>query len=475
MRALSLRSRLLAGVLLVAIVLAIAMVNIFATSRSRLVGQIDDQLEAATEFDRFRLLEPFRSEFVAPPAGFAGPERISELYEGIVIDGTLVTFFTPNLPGQEYSIPRIDVAQLDLEPGEHRLLTTDGVDGDVRYRVSVSATEAGTFVRALPLANVDDALSQMALVLWLSALAVLAVLGAVVWWVIHLGVRPIKEMTSTATSIAAGNLGVRIDASSPVGTESGELALALNKMLERIETSTNERAASEARLRRFVADASHELRTPLTTIRGYADLYRHGGLAQPPALDEAMRRTEEEASRMSRLVSEMLLLAKLDQERAMEHVEVSLSNILRDSVKDARILDPDRAIAAEIEPDLIVCGDDDRLRQVAANVVGNALIHTSPHNSINVSACRIDDSIVVEVTDQGPGMDAETVRRMTERFYRADPSRSRTSGGGSGLGMAIVDSVMRSHGGDVEIQSEPGRGTTVRLRLPAAPDEVSTA
>ncbi len=436
------------------------------------MSQIDDQLEAASDFDRFRMVEPLRPDFVAPPAGLAGPERISELYEGIVVDGTLVTFFTPNLPGQDYSIPEIDVDQFDLAPGEHWLLTVDGVEGDVRYRMRASATEAGTFVRALPLANVDEAVSQMALVLWLSALAVLAVLGAVVWWVIHLGVRPIKEMTSTATSIAAGNLGARVDASSPVGTESGELALALNKMLERIETSTNERAASEARLRRFVADASHELRTPLTTIRGYADLYRHGGLADPPALDDAMRRTEEEAARMSRLVSEMLLLAKLDQERAMDHVEVSLSNILGDSVKDAQILDPGRAITAAIEPDLIVCGDDDRLRQVAANVVGNALVHTSPRCPVNVSACRTGDEIVVEVADQGPGMDAETARRVTERFYRADRSRSREAGGGSGLGMAIVEAVIGSHGGDVEIQSEPGRGTTVRLRLPAAPDEV---
>jgi two-component system OmpR family sensor kinase len=240
-------------------------------------------------------------------------------------------------------------------------------------------------------------------------------------------------------------------------------------MLGRIESAIDERAESEARLRQFVADASHELRTPITTIRGYAELYRHGGLAKEEELADAMRRTEQEAGRMGRLVDDMLVLAKLDQHRPLETRPVDLAALASDAAADARVAAPTRDITLDV-PDrpAVVIGDEDRLRQVIANVVGNALVHTESHVPIAIRVATHNGSVVLEVDDQGPGMDSHITERVTERFFRADPARSRHRGG-SGLGLSIVDATVSAHGGSVDIESEKGRGTTVRLTMPATP------
>jgi len=299
------------------------------------------------------------------------------------------------------------------------------------------------------------------------AIGILAALGLVSWWVMRLGIRPLKEMTATATRIAGGDLSVRVPEGA-AGTEPGDLAAALNRMLGRIETAIDERAASEDRLRRFVADASHELRTPVTTIRGYAELYRQGGLAQPESLDDAMRRTEQEAARMGRLVEDMLTLAKLDQHRPLEARPLDISALARDAALDARATAPSRTISLEVpDGDVTITGDEDRLRQVVANLVGNALVHTDPLDPITIRVTSNDQSVVLEIEDEGPGMPTEVADRGTERFYRADPARSRHRGG-SGLGLSIVDATVAAHGGTVEIDSALDRGTCVRLTLPRA-------
>jgi two-component system OmpR family sensor kinase len=275
-------------------------------------------------------------------------------------------------------------------------------------------------------------------------------------------------MTQTAARIAEGDLAVRVPEANPA-TESGQLAVALNQMLGTIEDALDERAQSEQRLRRFVADASHELRTPLTTIRGYAELYRIGGLRSPDSLDDAMRRTEQEAGRMGRLVEDMLMLAKLDEQRPLDVRQVDLVLLARDAAADARASAPGRTIMFETAVDsLVVTGDEDRLRQVIGNVVGNALVHTDDGVPVTIRV-RIDDdrgpAAVLEVIDQGSGMPREVAARVKERFFRADPARSRNRGG-SGLGLAIVDAAVAAHGGTVEIDSVDGRGTTVRLMFP---------
>jgi two-component system OmpR family sensor kinase len=286
----------------------------------------------------------------------------------------------------------------------------------------------------------------------------------VIFWVLRLGVRPIKRMTKTATEIAAGNLSSRVPRGRR-GTEAADLGDALNAMMTRIETAFDERAASEARLRRFVADASHELRTPVTTIRGYAELYRHGGLAATDDLNQAMDRTEREAIRMSSLVDDLLLLARLDEGRPLARTSVDLGVLGVDAAADARVVAPDRMVTAEVQEDVRVDGDEDRLRQVLGNLVGNALVHTPPGTAVAVCIRDRGASAVVEVRDDGPGMSPDTVGRAFERFSRADESRSRHAGG-SGLGLAIVQAIVVAHGGHVSLTSERGVGTTVRIELP---------
>ena len=470
----SLRARLVAGMLFVAVVLVVVSVFITVTTRQQLIDQVDARLAAFSpggrdgDFGRFP--ETPEGEVQLPPPD-GGPERQSDAYQGFVdADGVLTTLFVPNLGDEEYAAP--DFEPSDLPTTGSRSFTTESVDGAVTYRVLAERVGEFTAITALPIDDVQATISRLVWFEVIGSLGILAALGLVGWWVVHLGIRPVKEMTQTATRIADGDLAVRVPETAP-GTESGDLAVALNRMLGQIEQALDARAASEDRLRRFVADASHELRTPVTTIRGYAELYRRGGLGEGTALDDAMRRTEQEATRMGRLVEDMLALAKLDEQRPLELRELDLAVVARDAVADARASDPDRPITAEgCDEPALVDGDEDRLRQVVANVVANALVHTDPGVPITLRVRRDDASVTLEVEDRGAGMPVEVTSRVKERFFRADPARSRHRGG-SGLGLSIVDATMSAHGGSVAIDSEPTIGTTVRLTLPAPPSSRS--
>ena len=467
----SLRARLLAGMAFVAAILVLVSVVITVTTRDRLIAEVDGRLESfapsgpdgaparGPDHD-----QPFRDDPPRSPDG--APERISDAYEGYVdAGGTLRTRFAPNVGDEDYSAPAIDTA--DLPATGSRTFTTDSVSGDQTYRVLAQRDGDVTLITAFLLDDVRATISRLVVVEVLGFIVILAALGLVAWWVVHLGIRPVKEMTETATRIAEGDLAVRVPETAP-GTESGALAVALNQMLGRIGRALDERAESEERLRRFVADASHELRTPVTTIRGYAELYRRGGLGEPAALDDAMRRTEQEAVRMGRLVEEMLQLAKLDEQRPLDVRTVDLAGLGRDAVTDARAAAPRRTIDLEVDaPTAIVEGDEDRLRQVIANIVDNAIVHTEPDVPIVVRVRGDGRDVTLEVQDRGQGMPAEVAERVTERFFRADPARSRRRGG-SGLGLSIVDAVVAAHGGTVTVESAPGAGTTVRLVLTAA-------
>lgn len=471
----SLRSRLLAGLAFVAAVLVAVSIVITFTIRDQLIDQIDTRLSSFSPIDRDG--DPRRTVFgqgpdlidtIPPPIDLSigATERVSDVYLGFVgADGELTTRFGPNLGDREYGAPAITA--VDLPATGSAFFTVGATEGDVSYRVLAQRFGDITTITALPIDDVEETISQLVLVQVLGMLMILAALALVSWWVVHLGIRPIKEMTHTATEIADGDLAVRVPEGAK-GTEAGELALSLNRMLGQIEGALDERAASEDRLRRFVADASHELRTPVTTIRGYAELYRHGGLGDPAALDDAMRRTEQEAMRMGRLVEDMLVLARLDEQRPLEVRPVDLRALARDAVADARASWPDREIAVQIGDDPFeVSGDEDRLRQVVANIVGNAVVHTDPAVPVTVRVGADGPAVTLEVEDLGQGMPPEVTVRVTERFFRADPSRSRHQGG-SGLGLAIVESAMSAHGGSVAIDSALGRGTIVRLTFPAA-------
>jgi two-component system OmpR family sensor kinase len=464
---LSLRARLIAGMVFVAVVLLVVSAVVTITTRAQLISQVDTRLDslAIRVRDEERFDAPEDAPFPPDDAPFpVGPrERVSDVYEGFVDgSGTLRDVFRPN--AGDYGAPDVDAA--DLPRDGSAFLTVDAVDGDATYRVLARSVGGGVAITAVPIDDVEQTIERLVLVEVLGALVILAALGVVGWWVIHLGIRPIKDMTDSAERIADGDLAVRIEPGAP-GTEAGQLAGALNQMLGTIEHALDEQAASEARLRRFVADASHELRTPVTTIRGYAELYRHGGLGDPEQLADAMRRTEQEAARMGRLVEDMLTLAKLDERRPLVTAPIDLAAIGADAARDARAVAPDRTIQFIADGDAVVTADDDRIRQVVANVVGNALVHTEPGVPITIDVRGDGRTSSIAIRDEGDGMTADVAERVTERFFRADPARSRHRGG-SGLGLSIVDATVAAHGGSVDIASEPGVGTTVTLRFPNA-------
>jgi two-component system OmpR family sensor kinase len=286
--------------------------------------------------------------------------------------------------------------------------------------------------------------------------------------VVRLGLRPLERMGRTAEAIAGGDLSQRVSPATP-RTEIGRLGLALNSMLSQIESAFAERTQSEQRLRRFIADASHELRTPLTSIRGYAELLRRGAERSPEDSELARRRIEAEATRMSVLVDDMLLLARLDQGRPLERERVDLQAIVRDARADASAVAPARRVTVDAPDRVVVTGDDMRLRQVVGNLVRNALVYTPPETPIEIGLARQNGHAVLTVADHGPGLPPDVGTRVFEPFYRGDAGRSRDRGG-AGLGLSIVAAVVAAHEGAVRVSETKGGGATFIVDLPTGPE-----
>jgi two-component system OmpR family sensor kinase len=321
-------------------------------------------------------------------------------------------------------------------------------------------------VFATPLTSTLNTLNTLLVVESIIGVAVLAATALLAFLIIQVGLSPLRRIGSSAGLIAAGDLSRRVEPATP-RTEIGRLGLALNAMLSQIEAAFAQRTASEQRLRRFIADASHELRTPLTSIRGYSEMLRRGAAESPQDAETARRRIEEESVRMSALVDDMLLIARLDQGRPLENKPVNLQSIARDAVDDARVVAPQREITLSADAPIVVTGDDTRLRQVVGNLVRNALVHTPASTPIEVAVTTEDSIARMSVTDHGPGLGADQVERIFEPFYRADPSRSRDSGG-AGLGLSIVSAVVGAHGGQVRVKETSGGGATFEVELPLA-------
>ena len=462
----SLRARLLLGMAVVAVVLVVASLSITRATEHNLIHQVDQQL--ARSGPQARQGDYDRDGDGGGPGGQSGGPP-SALYIARFDRETreLTTLYLPS--GSESSSPP------DLTFGEATAhdglpaFTVAAIDGDLRYRVVVRQTgpQRQTLVLALPLEDVDETIDRLLAIQAMAAAAILATMGLVTFWVLRLGVRPVQQMTATAKAIGEGDLSQRIPETAP-GTEAGELGVALNQMLGRIEESFDERTRSEARLRQFVADASHELRTPVTTIRGYAELYRLGGLSTEHDISEAMRRTEQEASRMGQLVADLLDLARLDQGRPLNLGPTDVSALAADAVADASAVEPDRPVSLDAPAPAIVVGDEALLRQILANLVANARVHTDPDTPITVRVRDLGANVLLEVVDQGPGMPPDVAAHAFERFYRADPARTRHRGG-SGLGLSIVAGTVAAHGGTVELESSLGHGTLVRVDLPKQP------
>ena len=352
-------------------------------------------------------------------------------------------------------------------------------DSQVRWRAVSMRSPGGELVTvAVDLSDVAATVRALVLLQLGIGSAVLLVLGVAGYWVVHRSLQPLVEVEKTAASIAGGQLESRVPQGDPK-TEVGQLSLALNGMLAQIQravaasdASAEKARLSEERMRRFITDASHELRTPLTTIRGFAELYRQGATGD---VEMSMSRIESESRRMAGLVEDLLLLAQLDAQRPLERNRVDLLALASDAVHDARSTAPSRSIVLEFikgpgTPEVI--GDEARLRQVLGNLVGNALQHTPVSAPVTVRVGTAADDTVLEVADQGPGMEQQDAQRVFERFYRADASRARASGG-AGLGLSIVDSLVLAHGGRVTVMTAPGRGCCFRVVLPRAVDAVA--
>jgi two-component system OmpR family sensor kinase len=353
----------------------------------------------------------------------------------------------------------------DEPPGASATYTV-GSESGAQYRAIATSLGPGqgTFTVAIPLTDLRDTQARMLRIMIAVTALALAGLVAVALWLIRVALRPLSDMGETAGAIAAGDLSRRVQPDDD-RTEVGRLGASLNTMLAQIESAFEERRASELRLRRFVADASHELRTPLTSIRGYAELFRHGASERPEDLERSMRLIESEAARMGVLVEDLLLLARLDQGRPLERERVDLAAVAADAVDGAKAADPSRVLELRTGPERFVKGDAGRLRQVFDNLLENARAHTPSRTPAHVALVGADGEVVVTVADEGPGIDPSLAGSVFERFTRGDEARSRETGG-AGLGLAIVAAIVNAHDGAVRIVPTDV-GLTVEVRLPA--------
>jgi two-component system OmpR family sensor kinase len=347
--------------------------------------------------------------------------------------------------------------------------------GGPSFRVRASTLDNGNLlILAQPLNDTASTLHQLLLI----ELAVTggAVLVALVggFWLVRLGLRPLRDMETTAESIADGNLTERVPGENE-STEVGRLARTLNVMLTRIEAAFSARLASERRLRaseqqlrQFVADASHELRTPIAAISAYAELFERGASEQKEDLERLLGGIRTETARMEHLVADLLLLARLDEGRPMERHSVDLVALCAEAVHTASTVGPEWPVTFEASTPVEMVGDATRLRQVMDNLLANVRAHTPPGTRARVKVEPDDGQVVVTVADDGPGMDPEESEHVFERFYRSDPSRSRTHGG-AGLGLSIVSAIVAAHHGTVAAEGRSGSGTTFTVRLPRTP------
>ncbi len=460
---LSLRSRLVLGLIALASVgLVAADAATYASLRSFLVDRVDRSV-AASAGALARSIS-FR--------GRADPGQVEQLaastpgvYVGLRTPAGRVTWDAVGRSPQEEPPPQPRVPD-SLDAAREHTVGTGAVRGGTRYRLRVEPLPGGyALLVAAPLNEVGGTLRRLLLIELLATLVVLAGVTALGLWVVRLGLRPLDAIGETAAAIAAGDLSQRVERAEE-RTEVGRLGLAFNGMLARIESAFRAQEASERRLRRFVADASHELRTPLAAVRAYAELFERGADRRPRDLERAMSGIARESTRMSALVEDLLLLARLDEGRPLERAPVSLDGVVAEAVEAARTMEPERAIALRLQP-ATVLGDRDRLRQIADNLLANVRAHTAPDASVDVAVERDDADAVLVVRDTGAGLSEEDAERVFERFYRADPSRSRSSGG-VGLGLAIVQAVAEAHGGSASVSSAPGEGAAFSVRLPLA-------
>ncbi|HUR16701.1 MAG TPA: histidine kinase dimerization/phospho-acceptor domain-containing protein, partial [Candidatus Limnocylindrales bacterium] len=429
----TLRARLLLSLgVLLAVALVVTGGLVVGLTRQSLVQQLDEDLRNASPADR--------SLGNGPGPGPDEPtgRRFALLVYGL--DGEQLRTIPSGLANNPDPLPALPDGGISrLEMGQ--IIERPSLDGAVAYRLLAfrGRVEGGLDlnvigVLAAPMTGVDQSVAVVIRTLVVVGLVVLGAMLLIGTWIIRRGLRPLEQITATATRISGGDLSSRVGVRDD-GSEVGRLGNAFDGMLDQIQGAFASQAAaleskdrSESKLRQFVADASHELRTPLTTVRGYAELYGAGGLSEEAALAQAMARIGTESRRMAALVEDLLLLARLDQGRPLRADPVLLSELVNDAVADARAVEPDRPVAAHVEDGVVVRGDEDRLRQVIGNLLGNVRMHTPAEVAVDVALSSRDGVAALSVSDHGPGIDAEHAAQIFDRFYRVDSGRSRERG-----------------------------------------------
>jgi len=508
----SLRARVLASVLVLAAagLVALALVT-YTEQRSFLDGRVDEQARAAgpavsQALDKagFKPDESSSSsQGNATPSGRTSPQGNATPSGRTSPQGNATPSgraspaahaLNLNLPPGTYGQRRSSTGQIlgsvpftygEAAPAPPKLpaqvplgriftVASTGSSG-LHYRVFANRDpeDSGITLVAVPLTEVKQTLNRLLVVEALVIAGVLAALGVSAFFLVRLGLRPLDRMEVTAGEIAAGELSHRVSPATS-RTEVGRLGLALNAMLDRLERAFAERQASEDRLRQFLADASHELRTPLASIRGYAELYRMGAAGDEAGTEMAMRRIEGESKRMGVLVEDLLTLARLDEAPELRRQTLDLSVLAQDAVLDARATDPERSIEASMPPQVLVSGDPYQLRQVLANLMRNALVHTPPGTPIEVGVQDGESTVSVTVRDHGPGLPDTAQERLFGRFWRAEGGRERGKAG-AGLGLAIVHELVTAHGGQISAENAPDGGALFTATLPKSPPEPTPA
>ncbi len=467
----SLRTRLVISftVLLVVVIAAVGIV----ASRSLegiLVAQID------------RTLVGFANRGPAPSFefGFGGqqpPEEAADFLVPVaemVVDGDGNVLFSRPSGFQDDPDPLPDVSDI---PDIKEPFTIPAVDSSLEYRAIATRLPEEltdplqiTLVRAAPLTSVDEATNSLIRSLLIAGAAVLVLGGVATWWTVKRAMRPVDQMVDTAEAIASGDLSQRVPVLEP-GTELGRLGVSLNEMLAHVEAAVEAEKEGQERLRRFIADASHELRTPVTAISGYAELRRKGGLTTVEEEDKAWARIESEGHRMGSLIEDLLVLTRLGQGKPLHLSTVDLAQVARNAAQDHSVIDPERPITVTGPESLLIEADEERLHQVVTNLLSNVRVHTPPWTTVEIELSEANGDAVIEVADNGTGFPPTSIDHVFDRFYRADPSRSRRSGG-SGLGLAIVDAIVTAHGGTARASNVEGGGARITITLPvAAPAE----
>ena len=469
----SLRNRLTVGVLVLsAFGFAAAGFGAQALLKDYLIHQVDDQLlgvvgSTADRLDRAGIASD--DEEISPltaPAASTPLSRVPTSISVTVLDpfGNLVGGI-----GGDLNSNQITEYVKGLLPGQvaafgAKPFTVDAPGADFRVATAVLPSSLGSVIVAQSLSEFDKTTHRIGVVFLIIGGLVLLFIAFASRQVIKLSMKPLAKIEATAEKIAAGDLSARLENFEP-DTEVGRLSTSLNQMLSRIEQSFAARTESENKLRRFVADASHELRTPLTSIRGFAELHRQGAVPEGEKTRELIARIEKESMRMGSLVEDLLMLARMDQSRELVMADVDLSTLVSEAVSSATAAGPDHPITSDITHDVHTQGDTDKIYQVITNLLANARAHTPAGTQIHVATFSTADGSFVTVSDNGPGLSSADQAHIFERFYRVDTSRQRSSDDGSGLGLSIVDEVMKSHGGTVSVESELGNGATFTLHF----------